>query len=180
MRSSSALSCLLTLVSCCVAGTALSADIIPVKAEIVEVPAERRDWGEPIGNVRVTFSDGRKEMWTREGRALLPKVAASGYVGWSRYTQRNSRGEPVNSILRVLLSEKDIKDFNAPEGRPFIEEWDFTDKDTAVVIKSRGRHGPANFVKYDLKSGKRLASVEGYKPYDQLPDWAKPFSDDKP
>jgi hypothetical protein len=155
---------------------AIGADVKPVKAEIVDVPAERRDWGMPIGNVKVTFSDGHTEMWTKEGKALHAKASSTGIVGWSRYTQRNSHDEPVNSKLRILLSEKDIKDIDAG---PFIEEWDFADHDTAVVIKSRGRHGSASIVKFDIKSGKQLGSTGGATLYKDMPEWAKPFADDK-
>ena len=149
----------------------------PVDAVIVDVPTERRDWHSPIGNVKVTFSDGHTEMWTKEGKCIHPKTSSTGLVGWTRYSERNAKDEPVNSTLRILVTESDIKDLAAG---PYIEEWDFTDGDKSVVIKSRGRHGPANFVKYDINSAKVIDSVKTYLPYNELPDWAKPFSDDKP
>lgn len=149
----------------------------PVDAVIIDVPAERRDWGSPIGNVKVTFSDGHTEMWTKEGKCLHAKASSTGLVGWTRYTERNNHGEVVNSTLRILITESNIQDL---EAGPLIEAWDFTDGDKSVVIKSRGRHGPANFVKYDINSAKVIDSVKTYLPYNELPDWAQPFSDDKP
>ncbi len=156
---------------------AFCADARPVKAEIVDVPAERRDWGVPIGNVKVTFSDGHTEMWTKEGKAIHAKVSKTGIVGWSRYAQRNSHEEPVNSKLRLLLSEKDIKDFDAASSGPYIEKWDFADNDTVVVIMSRGRHGPASYVKYDIRSGNLLDSAGLGLPNKTLPEWTKPLGD---
>jgi len=154
--------------------TALSADAAkPSEAMIVDVPAERGDYGIPIGNVKVIFDDGHSEMWTKKGRCMLLKVSASGIVGWSFYTSRNSYKEPVNDKLRILLSEKDIRDF---QGGPFIEDWWFTDGDTSIVIKSRERHGPAFYAKYDLKTSKCLGTASArHDP--ELPEWAKPYAD---
>jgi len=57
----------------------------------------------------------------------------------------------------------------------FIEDWWFTDGDATVVIKSRGRHGPAYYVKYDIRTSKALGSASGFNP--ELPEWAKPYAD---
>lgn len=149
----------------------------PVKAEIVPVPAETKDWWTPVGNVRVTFTDGHSEMWTKQGQALLPKVSSEGAVGWTKIKERSDKGEPVNSVLRVMLSETEIKDM---EAGPFIEAWDFVDDGAAVVVKSRARHGPATFTKFDLATAKSTSSVTSATPYAQLPEWAKPFADDVP
>ena len=149
----------------------------PCKAIIVDVPSERRDWGVPIGNVKVTFDNKHSEMWTKEGRCILPKVSDTGLVGWTRYTTRNSYQEPVNSVLRIIVSASDIKDFQAG---PFIEDWGFIDGGHTVVIKSRGRHGPANYLKYDIKTSKLVDSAKGNTPYAKQPEWAKPFADDRP
>lgn len=149
----------------------------PVKAEIVAVPAETKDWWTPIGNVKVTFTDGHSEMWTKQGQALLPKVSVNGAVGWTKIKERSDKGEPVNSVLRVLLSEIEIKDL---EAGPFIEAWDFVDEGASVVVKSRARHGPATFAKFDLATAKSTGSTSTATPYAGLPEWAKPFADDVP
>jgi hypothetical protein len=149
----------------------------PAKAEIVPVPAETKDWWTPVGNVKVTFTDGHSEMWTKQGQALLPKVSSKGAVGWTKIKERSDKGEPVNSVLRVMLSEIEIKDM---EAGPFIEAWDFVDDGAAVVVKSRARHGPATFTKFDMATAKSTSSVTGATPYAQLPEWAKPFADDLP
>ena len=159
---------------CC--ATSLAADM-PVSAEIVDVPSERRDWGEPIGNVRVKFADGHSEFWTRLGRCMDVRRSDSGLVGWSRYTERNSYGEPVNSVLRVMVSNERWMDFQAG---PFINDWNFADHDSTVIVKSRGRHGPSVIQRFSLKTGKLVDSTKGSSLYSETPDWAKPFADDRP
>jgi len=156
--------------------TGIASDI-PVSAEIVDVPSERRDWGEPIGNVRVKFADGHSEFWTRLGRCIHVRRSESGHVGWSRYTGRNSYGEPVNNILRVMVSSERWIDFQAG---PFIEDWGFAEHDSTIIVKSRGRHGPSMIHRFSLETGKLLDSTKGSDPYKDTPDWAKPFADDRP
>ena len=87
---------------------------------------------------------------------------------------RKECGEPVNSILRVRFRDGSVKDF---QHGPFIEEWAFADSDSAVIIKSRGRHGPAHYIKYSLRTGKLIDSVGLSTPYDRMPTWAQPFAD---
>jgi hypothetical protein len=152
--------------------------VMPESASIVDVPSERRNYGYHIGNVKVRYTDGHTEMWTRGGKCLMPQVSAKGHVGWTRYTDRNDYREPVNNILRIRFPDGRIRDFEA--NGSFIEEWAFEDNDSAVVIKSSGRHGPSSFVKYDLFTGLRLGVVGGSITYPNLPEWAQPFADDKP
>jgi hypothetical protein len=149
----------------------------PTRVSIIDVPSERRDYGTNIGNIKVRFSDGHSEVWTSLGRCMDAHVSPSGLVGWTRYTSRNHYGEPVNDISRVRFFDGHIKDF---QHGPFIEEWAFVDSDSAAVIKSRGRHGPAHYIKYDLRTGKVLGSVGLSTPYDEMPSWAQPLADDRP
>jgi hypothetical protein len=149
----------------------------PTAVSIIDVPSERRDYGTNIGNIKVRFSDGHSEVWTSLGKCMYAHVSPSGLVGWTRYTSRNHYGEPVNGILRVRFLDGHTKDF---QHGPFIEEWAFVDSDSAAVIKSRGRHGPAHYIKYDLRTGKVLGGVGFSTPYDQMPSWAQPFADDRP
>ncbi len=148
--------------------------VLPKSATIVD---SKEAFGSlPIGNVKVTFTDGHTEMWTKLGKALLPKLAKSGLIGWARYESKNDRGWPVPDTLRICWpADGHHKDFKIIEF-PFIEEWDFADSDSAVIIKSRCAHGPAHFYKYDLATEKLLGEAKGT--YDSvLPDWAKPFAD---
>jgi hypothetical protein len=98
-----------------------------------------------------------------------------GLVGWTHYTARNDYQEPVNNTLRIRFLDGSIKDFQAYPNGPFIEEWAFVDNDSAVVIKSRGRHGPAYYIKHSLRTGNVIESVS--TPYDRLPKWAQPYAD---
>lgn len=149
---------------------------LPKSASIVDVPAERRGSGIPIGNVRVIFDDGHAEMWTRLGRAEMVKLAKSGLVGWTTFHRRNDRGWEVDDTLRVCWPpDGRHRDFKV-ESKPFIEAWGFVDGDTAVVIKSRGSHGPAEYVKYRVADGALLGEADAG--IDKaLPDWAQPYAD---
>ncbi|MDB6005044.1 MAG: hypothetical protein JWR15_2031, partial [Prosthecobacter sp.] len=148
----------------------------PVAAEIVNVPDERRDWGMPIGNVRVRFANGRREMWTRQGRCLLVRRSASGLVGWSRYTSRNLHDEPVNNILRVMIAPERWMDFQAGS---FIQAWDFAENDTSVVVHSAGRHGPGTVLRFSLKTGNQTGSARVGAPAAKLPAWAQAYAGDR-
>ena len=149
---------------------------LPKSASIIDVPSERRDSGISIGNVKVLFTGGHTEMWTKLGRAEIPKVAKSGLVGWITFTERNDLGWAVTNTLRVCWPpDGNHKDFTT-EAFPFIENWDFADNETTVIIKSRGSHGPAEFLKYRLADGKVLGEAYG-GPGHELPAWAKPYKD---
>ncbi|HEV3270917.1 MAG TPA: hypothetical protein VGZ93_01930 [Candidatus Methylacidiphilales bacterium] len=105
----------------------------------------------------------------------MPKVAKSGLVGWIRFETRNDRGWPVTNTLRICCPPDGRHMDFMTESKPFIEEWAFADNDTAVIIKSRGSHGPAEFIKYSLITGKMLGEADGSDK--ELPAWAKPFAD---
>jgi hypothetical protein len=118
----------------------------------------------------VKFADGHSEFWTRLGRCIHVRRSDTGLVGWSRYTSRNSYGEPVNSVLRVMVSTSEWRDFQAG---PFIEDWLFVDHDAAVIIRSRGRHGPSHIHKFSLKTGRLIDHAKGSERYEDTPEWAK-------
>jgi hypothetical protein len=152
----------------------------PKSVMIIDVPRERRDYGTNIGNIKVQFSDGHSEVWTSRGRCIYAEVSPHGLVGWTRYILRNSHQEPVNNVLRIRFPDGRVEDFQACPGGPFIEEWAFVDNDSAVVIKSRRRHGPACYIKHSLRTGRVIENVEVSTPYDRLPKWAQPYADDRP
>jgi hypothetical protein len=154
-------------------------DAKPVSVRIVSVPAERRDYGEPVGNVRVRYRDGHAETWTSGGRYLMPKVSPGGLVGWCRFSMRNSYDDPMNSTVRVRFLDGRVRDFPAHE-RPFITRWAFADHDTALVIESMGRHGPCLYIKYRLRTGEVLGTVDISAPGDQLPPWTRAVTGYRP
>ncbi len=149
----------------------------PVAAEIVDVPAERRDYGAQIGNVRVRFADGHAEMWTRLGRCIELRRSASGRVGWTRYTNRNHYGEPVNNVLRVMLTNSRWQDFQA--ALPFIREWDFAEDDESVVVLSGGRHGAGVMQCFSLKTGKLTGTVKEGAAKEEMPEWARKYLEEQ-
>jgi len=110
-----------------------------------------------------------------------PHVSQTGLVGWTRYDERNAYGEPMNGTLRVRLLNGRIKDFTpSPFDGPFIEEWAFAENDTAVVIKCRGRHGPATYHKFNVSSGALVDKLGRSATFETMPEWARPIADDRP
>ena len=168
--------CLLAMI-CFAVIRSLQAAERPISAEIVDVASERKDWGEPIGNIRVKYAGGRSELWTRLGRCMHVRCSESGIVGWTRYTSRNLYGDPVNSILRIMVATDRWLDFQAG---PFIEDWLFSERDTTVIVRSRGRHGPSTIQRFSLTTGKLIDSTKGSDHYADTPDWAKPLADNQP
>jgi hypothetical protein len=154
--------------------TFLAATVLPRSASVVDaIPA---DPSEPTGNIEVTFTDGHSEMWTKLRHAMLPRVSSTGLVGWATFRSRNYRGYPMDDTVRICWPNGRHKDFAADETYPFIEAWNFANKDTALVIKSRGPHGAADYDLYDLSSGNILDHAHGLFGHN-LPLWAQPFSD---
>jgi hypothetical protein len=143
--------------------------------------------GQPIGqetysgSVKVEYSDGRSEIFCKDGNCADPHVSHEGHVGWTHYSHREDRNAAMNESLVIRFSNGQTKEFKPnSNGGPFIEEWNFIDNDVAVAIKSRGHHGPASFVRYDLISGRMTGHQDGYVEYEKMPEWAQPFSDDIP
>lgn len=132
--------------------------------------------GDPIGNVKVTFTDGHTEMWTLQGKCQDPNVSSTGLVGWTRYTTLIGPDYPEFNDLRVCWPDGHYKDYMAPADYPFIEQWNFADSDANVIVKTRAGHGPAYFMKYELATGKLLDHVFATD-VKVLPAWAQPFAD---
>ncbi len=147
----------------------VSAAALPKDAEIISSKGDMAG-NEPVGNVKVYFTDGHKEMWTRKGNCMQPKVSESGQVGWLYSDFTNESGSRVFSTVRVVWPDEHHRDFNAAEF-PYIDAWDFADNDTSVIIRCGRKHGPSHFYKYRLSDGSLLAEAqETYA--GNLPDWA--------
>lgn len=124
-----------------------------------------------FGDVQVTYADGSTELLTHAGKCSLAHVSRTGAVGWVQ-------GNPEGGKVVLRLPDGKPKEF-LPERAPNVEDWGFADNDTAVVIKTRGRHGPAFCTKYAIATGKVTGNA-GPMGYEKMPKWAQPFSDDKP
>jgi hypothetical protein len=143
----------------------------PIAASILRVQSQSvADW-RAVGNVSVTLSDGHREVWTTTGHCLLPKVSSSGLVGWTHAVGQHSRGGWMNTQLRIARDGRLIAHFDV--SRAFIDFWDFTDKDTCVVIRCVNAHGPSWIEKYRIDTGDLIA--EGSCSHD-VPEWAKPYA----
>ena len=152
----------------------------PKTAEIVDIPAKFADSRFPPGNVKITFTDGHTETLTHKGNCTKPRVLAGGIVGWVHFTALDQRGYSLNDTLQLRFPDGRTKEFKPNHEAPFIQDWGLADHGSSVVIESMQHHGPPYFIRYDLKSGRITGTVNTYLPYDKLPPWAQPLSDEKP
>ena len=141
---------------------------LPKRAEIVDGDSKDEAWS--MGNVKVTFSDGHSEFWTRQGNAMLPRVSERGLVGWTVVTADNNLGMHLDNLLRVCSPDGHRHDFAVY--MPFIEKWRFSRKGAAVVLQFRGTHGPENFAEYSISSGKLLEQANDVM-NGVVPSWAR-------
>ena len=133
----------------------------PKSAEVVDIPAAQANFGIKAGNIRVRFSDGHSEILTRTGNCMEPKVSLSGHVGWTQCSGFDRKGYAMNQNLIVHLRSGVTKQFKANPNSPFIGAWTFVDNDSGVLIQSRGFHGPASYVRYDLAPEERPTKRSG-------------------
>jgi hypothetical protein len=149
----------------------VSACIVNWRGEVVADDSGR------AGNVRVTFSDGHRELWTHRGRAMLAKVSKSGLVGWARAAGRNlAPGHAwMDGDLIVARDGQVIAKLEAEDA--FIEVWAFTDNDTCVVMRSRMLHGPSTIEKFKIATKEKIGQCSGSDP-SQLEEWARPYWDE--
>lgn len=145
----------------------------PVRAEIV--PGGGATHINPIGNVRVSYSDGTTDMWTRNGDCSLPRVSTSGVVGWTVNDDPTPYQNNLNRLIRpnnlLVLVQHGRVIGRVCGNKRFIEDWGFADEPARVVLRSRWMHGPADIELYDIKSGDLVQSVSETGP--ALPAWAK-------
>ena len=151
--------------------------VVPVKAKLEIVPSAFDDFLIPTGNVKVIFSDGHAETWTKDGFATKPYVSSFGAVGW--ITVDKSHVDLVRRIAKgrdaliIQMESGERKRFESNPEAPLIQNWCFIDNTFSIAIESRGYHGPAYYILYDLKTNKKLAEVTEYKPFEDLPNWAQ-------
>src|SRR5437868_429886 len=143
----------------------------PVSAEIVcadgRIAADRCP-----GDVRVSLTNGCREMWTRHGKCELPRVSRSGLVGWTHGIGFHSKGALMNDTLIVAREGKVLARIRT--FYPFIDVWNFADADASVIVLLGGPHGPGRIEKFRIADGHLLGGCyEGH--VDEQPDWAKRF-----
>lgn len=151
--------------------SAVAAGTTASKIEVV-APAGS---SEEVGDVYVTWDDGKRERLTRGAHAEQAKAGPDGLIGWAWSKERyKDRGTNVwvNEHLRVQRGKELL--FEVKSAKPFIEDWAFIAE--GVVVKSRATHGPAWVELFSLSDGKRTTLIE--KAFgDDLPAWAKPYAD---
>ena len=141
---------------------------LPKSASII--PSDDQFGIYAMGDVRVVFSDHHTELWTREGRAMLPAVSSTGLVGWTVVMTDNNLGMHQNDQLRVCWPDGHYRDF--PVDMPFIEKWAFSPDGSKVILRFRGTHGPENFAEYEVATGIKLHEADGVM-NDEVPVWAR-------
>ena len=147
----------------------------PISAQIISASGHIEPYWRH-GNVRVALTNGRTEIWTRDGKCELARVSKSGLVGWTHGTAFHSKGALMNDTLIIARNRKvraRMRTFY-----PFIDVWDFTDADSCVVVLSAGPHGPGRIEKFRIADGQLLGGCYESKPEEQ-PDWAKRFLKEK-
>jgi hypothetical protein len=149
-------------------------ELKPTTVSIVNLPE-----GKTFGDLEVRFADGHTETWSEAGRCTQPDFTENGTVGWVFGNEVAATGARIGKdVVSLRAPGAKKQDFLPnPKGGPFIEKWAFDDRGTAVVIKSRGHHGPAFFIKYDIDSRKVLGQQDGYVPENKMPVWARPYAD---
>lgn len=137
----------------------------------IEVVAPAGAGEDEAGDVYVTWDDGRRERLTRGAHAEQAKLGPDGLIGWT-WAKERYKELWVNEHLRVQRGKQLL--FDVKSGKPFIEDWTFAPE--GLVVKSRAAHGPALIERFSLENGARAEVID--KAFgDDLPDWAKPFSD---
>jgi hypothetical protein len=155
------------------ASHALPPGVKVMGAEVVNITPDMAE-----GDIQVRLSDGRTELWTKQGQCSMPKVSGKGDVGWVLSVKPNASGHRMDKDVLCVQSAKGKRRALPPNAYgPFIEEWAFIDRDSAIVIKSRGNHGGASFMKYDFAVGRLLDHVDCGVPTDQMPQWGRPYAD---
>jgi len=148
----------------------MGAAVNAATATKVEIIATNKS--EEVGEVSVTWDDGKSERLTKGAHAEQPKLGPDGLIGWVWSKERHA-DLWVSEHLRVQRGKQLL--FEVTSGKPFIEDWGFVAE--GLAVKSRAAHGPAWVELFSLADGKRITLIE--KAFgDGLPAWAKPYNDD--
>ncbi len=152
----------------------LAATALPKDAVIAHATGAMDGAGEPIGNVKVIFTDGHSEMWTKRGDCMLPRVSNAGLVGWMRVSTRDENNTPFYSTVRVCWPDGHYQDFGFDAGAPYLEDWNFAGDNKTLVMRSHWKHGPAHYTEYDLVTGKAIGRAQ--ESSTDLPAWVQVVS----
>lgn len=60
---------------------------------------------------------------------------------------------------------------------PHVERWEIINRNTEIVIKSRGDRGPAAVELFDTQTGILKSKVMAHAIYNGQPDWAQGFEE---
>ena len=147
----------------------------PVAATIVLKPGTAGD-EEKIGNVRVTYEDGTKDLWTTKNNCSLARVSPDGTVGWTVHSEEFKPASVsykvrTNATLLLCSGGQILRKIESPQ--PFIQDWNFTGDGVKLVVSAMFLHGQSHYTLYDVKTGKELETAKSGD--EKIPEWAKPF-----
>lgn len=147
----------------------------PATATIVLKPGTAED-EENIGNVRVTYEDGTKDLWTTKNNCSLARVSPDGTVGWTVHSEEFKPASVsykvrTNATLVLCRGGQVTRKIESPQ--PFIQDWNFAEDGARLVVSAMFLHGPSHYTLYDVKTGKELATAKSSD--EKIPAWAKPF-----
>lgn len=149
-----------------------------VSVQVVKCMVPNCNAAEQHGNVVVMYADGHQEVLTRDGNAIDAKLAAGRTIGWTSGKHEDGGDRYgqyfANDTLLIYRIDRVVTALKAECG--FIEDWRFGTGDT-VVVKSRGRHGPAIVQVFELTSSHCSGRIVANAITDLSPEWTRGYGE---
>ena len=151
----------------------------PIKVAVVE---DTRDWGTPIGKVRVTFKNGTRAIWSKGRNSGMARIADDGTVGWVNFTDmepseyRPGTKERFDGSISICRNGKVV--CTVSSGKLWIQEWRFIDNGRRFVVGSMLRHGAMTYDLFDSRTGVQIAEYQENDESTKWPEWAAMYRQD--
>lgn len=107
-------------------------------------------------------------------------VAATNGAACKHPAGKAGLNQNLSSVIeqgQVLIMQGDRRISVCRSTAPFIEETRWFDGQKNIVVKSRGRHGPATVQLFNSCSGEEIARVMAYDIRGGIPVWASGMED---
>lgn len=92
----------------------------------------------------------------------------------------NAYGQPLTAVKGrgiVVIKEGRRRVAVCRTASPFVEQTRFIEEQNKIVVKSRGRHGPATVELFDARTGRREGTVKAFELSQGGPKWAEGMAD---
>ena len=123
----------------------------PTSVALVLVASPFDDFLVQTGNVEISFADGHRELLTKEGDCISPRLSSTGDVGWIRIDKStvdvSSKTRRGRDSLVVQLLGEGRKEFFGKDDAPYLNQWAFINGGKSVALQSSGHHGPRYYRK---------------------------------